>query len=149
MNEVTNIIDIQDLSLLRITRVRDWSICFDYNDKHYLLHGTSEIGEGSWQELYERELDKNGKYQLNFISNKYGDDYVAHDYIKRQSGKTIVYSLIDKDFFAYKLTKRGFATGIFEDEVLKQKEEILNLQTELKVYEDKCRELRNRIRELK
>jgi len=145
---VDNIIDIQDLSLLKITRVRDWSICFDYDDKHYLLHGTSEAGEGSWQELYERELDENGKYRLDFVSNKYGDDYVACDYIKNQRGKTIVYSLIDKKYFAYKLTKRGFATGIFEDVVLKQKEEILNLQTELKVYEDKCRELKSKIREL-
>lgn len=143
------IIDIQDLSLLKITRVRDWSICFDYGDKHYLLHGSSEVGEGSCQELYERELNENGKYKLTFISNKYGDDHVAYDYIKRQSGKTIVYSLIDKNFFVYKLTKREFATGIFENEVLKQKEEILNLQAELKVYEDKCRELRSKINELK
>lgn len=143
------IIDIQDLSLLKVKRVRDWSICFDYDDKHYLLHGTSETGEGSWQELYERELDKNGKYKLTFISNKYGDDYVAYDYIKRQNGKTIVYSLIDKEFFSYKLTKRGFATGIFENEVLKQKEVILNLQTELKAYEDKCIKLRSKINELK
>ena len=45
------LIDIQDLSLLKITRVRDWSICFDYDKKHYLIHGSYECGEGSWQEL--------------------------------------------------------------------------------------------------
>ncbi len=146
---MVNIIDIQDLSLLKITRVRDWAICFDYDDKHYLLHGTSEMGEGSWQDLYERELNEHGRYKLTFIiHSNYGSEYVANDYIKRQSGKTIVYSLIDKHIFAYKLTKRGFATGIFDDVVLKQKEEILKLQAELKGYEDKCRELRNRIREL-
>ena len=145
---VTNIIDIQDFSLLKVTKVRDWSICFDYDDKHYLLHGTSETGEGSWQELYERELDKNGKYKLTFISNKYGDDYVAYDYIKRQNGKTIVYSMVDKDFFVYKLTKRGFATGIFEDEVIKQKGKISKLRDELKTYEDKCRDIRNKINAL-
>lgn len=146
---MVNIIDIQDLSLLKVTRVKDWAICFDYDDRHYLLHGASEMGEGSWQDLYERELNENGRYKLTFITHSnYGSEYVANDYIKRQNGKTIVYSLIDKEYFAYKLTKRGFATGIFEDVVLKQKEEILNLQTELKVYEDKCRELKNRIREL-
>jgi hypothetical protein len=133
---------------LRITRVRDWSICFNYDGKHYLLHGTSEAGEGSWQELYERELDEYGRYKLTFISNKYGDDYVAYDYIKRQKGRTIVYSLVDKDFFVYKLTKRGFATGTFEDEVTKQNEEILKLRAELKMYEDKCRDIRNKINTL-
>lgn len=146
---MVNIIDIKNLSLLKITRVRGWAICFDYDGKHYLLHGASEMGEGSWQDLYERELDEHGKYKLNFITNSnYGSEYVANEYIKKQNGKTIVYSLIDKNYFVYKLTKRGFATGIFEDEVSRQKEEIMKLQTELKVYEDKCRELRNRINTL-
>lgn len=146
---MVEIINIQDLSLTKITRVRDWSICFDYDHKHYLLHGSSEAGEGSWQDLYERELDSHGKYKLTFITSKnYASEYVANDYIKKQRGKTIVYSLIDKEYFAYKLTKRGFATGIFEDEVTKQNEEILKLRAELKTYEDKCRGIRNKINTL-
>lgn len=145
---MVTIIDIQDLSLLKITRVRNWSICFDYDNKHYLIHGKSEAGEGSWQELYERELDEHGKYELTFIANKYGDDYVTNDFIKNQRGKTIVYALIDKNFFAYKLTKRGFAAGIFESEVARQNDEILKLRSELNTYEDKCREIRKMINEL-
>ena len=145
---MVKIIDIQDLSLLKITRVRSWSICFDYADKHYLLHGESEAGEYSCQELYERKLDECGKYDLIFISNKCGDDYVSNDYIKTQKGRTIVYSKIDKNFFAYKLTKRGFATGIFEKEVLKQNKEIEKLKKKLQTYEDKCREIRSQINEL-
>ena len=60
-------IDIQDLNLLRITKVKEWAICFDYGEKHYLLHGQSEMGEGSWQVLYERTLDECGKYHLERI----------------------------------------------------------------------------------
>ena len=57
-------INIQDVSLLKITKVRDWSILFDYDGKHYLLHGTGESGEPDRQELYERNLNQNGKYDL-------------------------------------------------------------------------------------
>lgn len=38
-------INIQDVSLLKITKVKNWSILFDYDDKHYLLHGVDECGE--------------------------------------------------------------------------------------------------------
>ena len=62
-------INITDISLLKITRVRPWSICFDYDNKHYLIHGSSEMGEGSWQELYKRDLDVNGKYKLTHLKN--------------------------------------------------------------------------------
>ena len=60
-------INIQDVSLLKITKVRDWSILFDYDGKHYLLHGTCEIGEPDRQELYERNLNQNGKYDLSVL----------------------------------------------------------------------------------
>ena len=42
-------INIQDVSLLKITKVRDWSILFDYDGKHYLLHGTGESGENAFK----------------------------------------------------------------------------------------------------
>lgn len=97
------------LSLLKITKVKPWSICFDYDGKHYLIHGNYELGEGSWQTLYERELDANGKYTLNFIKHcNHGPDNVSRDYIKRQNGNTIVYRNIDKEYFIGKLIDRGF-----------------------------------------
>ena len=91
-------INIQDVSLLKITKVRDWSILFDYDGKHYLLHGTREIGEPDRQELYERNLNQNGKYDLEYKNSCYGTEYVSRDYIKSKSSKTIVYNQIDKDF---------------------------------------------------
>ena len=47
-------LSITDLSLLKITKVKDWAICFDYDGRQFLIHGTSEFGEGSGQDFYER-----------------------------------------------------------------------------------------------
>lgn len=143
-------INITDLSLLKITKVKDWAINFDYDSKHYLLHGSSELGEGSWQELYERILDQNGHYELNHINNKpYAEEYVINDYIKGQNGRTIVYRNIDKEYFVYKLTKRGFATGIMEERVKEEEKHIAKIEKQIKKYEEKIRELRQEISGLK
>ena len=32
-------IEMNDLLLLEITKVKSWDIYFDYDNKHYLLHG--------------------------------------------------------------------------------------------------------------
>lgn len=140
------------MSLLGITRVRDWSICFDYDDKHYLLHGKSEAGEASGQEFYERFLDENGKYELKHIKSKWFiNDNVAWDYIRcnyNKQSNPIVYSQIDKEFFAYKLTKRGFAAGIMEQRVKTEEDKIKDVKAQIREYEDKIRELRQSISKL-
>lgn len=100
-------IEMNDLSLLEITKVKPWAIYFDYDNKHYLLHGKAD-GYESIQELYERQLDKNGNYDLIFIKSKYGRDYLDSGYIKSISRKTIVYNQIDKEYFREQLTRSGF-----------------------------------------
>ena len=48
-------------------------------------HGSYEMGEGSWQELYERELNECGKYKLTRLKScGYAKDDVSEDYIKKQ-----------------------------------------------------------------
>lgn len=140
-------INIQDVSLLKITKVRDWSVLFDYDGKHYLLHGTGESGEPDRQELYERTLNQNGKYDLEYKNACYGTEYVSRDYIKSKSNKTIVYNQIDKDFFAYKLTKRGFAKGIMEDKVKYENDRIDKIQKQIRIFEYKISELRRTIQD--
>lgn len=100
-------IEMNDLSLLQITKVKPWAIYFDYDNKHYLLHGKAD-GYESIQELYERQLDKNGNYDLIFIKSRYGKDYLASGYIKSVSRRTIVYNQIDKEYFRDKLIRSGF-----------------------------------------
>lgn len=143
-------LSITDLSLLKITKVKDWAICFDYDGRHFLIHGTSELGEGSGQDFYERILDENGHYELKHIKSKwFEDEYVAYDYIKRQNGKTIVYKNIDKEYFVYKLTKRGFATGIMEEKVKEEAKHITKVEKQIRKYEEKIRLLRSEISMLK
>lgn len=136
--------------MFKITKVKNWAICFDYDDRHYLIHGSSEPGEGEWQEFYERILDENGHYELKHIKTKmYSEEYVVNDYIKKQNGHTIVYKNIDKEYFAYKLTKRGFASGIMEERVIKEEKHISKVEKQIKKYEEKIRLLRQEINGLK
>ena len=107
MNKIT----IEDLSLLKITKVKPWAICFDYDSSHYLLYGNTDNPE-TQQDLFERILNKHGKYTLKYICSKIGEKSdVWDDYIKCQNGTTIVYSQVDKEYFANKLIMRGFAKG--------------------------------------
>ena len=106
-------IEMNDLSLLQITKVKPWAIYFDYDNRHYLLHGKAD-GYESIQELYERQLDKNGNYDLIFIKSRYGKDYLASGYIKSVSRMTIVYNQIDKEYFRDQLIRSGFV-GMVEN----------------------------------
>lgn len=77
---------------------------------------------------------------------------VAWDYIRcnyNNTRKPIVYSQIDKEFFVYKLTKRGFTTGIMEQRVNAEKDKIKSVEAQIREYEDRIRELRRSIQELK
>lgn len=144
------ILNITDLSLLKITKVKDWAIYFDYDGRHYLIHGGSELGEGSWQDFYERILDEYGHYELHHIGTKpYAKECVVNDYIKRQKGHTVVYRNINKEYFVYKLTKRGFATGIMEERVIEEEKYISKIEKQIKKYEEKICLLRQKINELK
>lgn len=147
MNEI-QIPHLVNADTIKITRVRDWSICFDYGSKHYLIHGASECGEGSWNELYERTLDKNGKWSLTSLKTCRGNEYLVKEYIKKQKGKTIVYSQIDKGFFAYKLTSHGLATGVYEKWVAANKNKIKKYQNKIQEYRDKIYEIERKIKEL-
>lgn len=100
-------IEMSDLSLLQITKVKPWAIYFDYDNRHYLLHGKAD-GYESIQELYERQLDKNGNYELIFVKSRYGKDYLASGYIKSIDRKTIIYNQIDKEHFRKQLIRSGF-----------------------------------------
>lgn len=141
-------LNITDLNLLKITRVRNWSISFDYDNKHYLLHGTSELDGGSWSELFEKTYDEKGKYHLEQIGATRSSEYVINDYLKKQKGKTIVYSQIDKEFFAFQLTYRKLATGIMEEKVKDVEKEQEKIQKKINYHKEKILELRKEFQNL-
>lgn len=146
-------LDIQDLSLLKITCVKELEIRFDYDDIHYLLHGIGESGEPDRQDFYKRTIFQDGKYELSYITTTYGSENVRNDYIRINNKNKdefgyydkIVYSHIDKEFFAYKLTKRGFATGIMENKVKEESKRISKIQGQIMELQDQIYELRQQI----
>lgn len=147
------LLDIQDLALLKITCVKEWEIRFDYDGIHYLLHGTGDAGEPDRQDFYERTVFQDGKYELSYITTTYGSENVRTDYIRISSKNKdefgyydkLVYSHIDKEFFAYKLTKRGFATGIMENKVKEESQRISKVQKQITELQDQIYELREQI----
>ena len=146
-------LDIQNLSLLKITNVKEWGIRFDYDGVHYLLHGTGNAGEPDRQDFYKRTVFQDGKYELYYIATTYGSENVQNDYIRINNKNKdefgyydkIVYSHIDKEFFAYKLTKRGFATGIMENKVKEESQRISKVQKQIMELQDQIYELRKQI----
>lgn len=99
---------ITDLNKLKITKVKDWAIYFNYDNKKYLLHG-SEYEYDYKYSLYKRKPVSNNRYELETISEKYtNNDYVTNEFIKESSKRTLVYNQIDKEYFVNKLVEWGF-----------------------------------------
>ena len=149
-------IEIKDLSLLTIKKVKPWSIIVTYDDKEYLIHGGSELGEGDWQDLYERKVDKYGHYELKPLGCKpYASEFVDTDCIrisinskKKYPHRPIVYRDIDKEFFAYKLTKNGFATGIMVDKLVENQKIKKEKEKQIRELEEKITALRREIKDM-
>ena len=109
-------IDIQDASLLKVTKVRKWVVCFSYAAKGYMLHLYGDDSSNNIA-LYERSVDRTGRWELKYINSERFYNSTIDGLVGWQPGKTIVYKLIDKKYFALKLTELGFATGVMEQEV--------------------------------
>lgn len=102
---------ITDLNKLKITKVKNWAIYFNYDNEKYLLHGSGECGEYTYT-LFKRVHIFNDKYELKAIfSDRSTDDYVANEFIKESKKNTLVYDQIDKKYFIDKLVEWGFSTS--------------------------------------
>ena len=136
-------LNIKNINSINITKVKDWAIYFDYEDKHYLIIGSSEFVGKSWQDLCERKFDGK-KYYSKLIKRKFDEkEYVKNDYIEKQKNKNIIYSLINKKYFTYKLTQKGFFNGVYEKEIKQEKIKVLKEQ--LKNKEKECLDIKNKI----
>lgn len=141
-------LEIKDLSKLKITKVKDWAVYFDYDGEKYLLHGRTEDYEYDIT-LYKRmPLNDKGKYKLEYIFSKIStSDYIKSIYIKYFS-KQMCYKHIDKEYFVKKLTYYGYCYGMYEEYVknLKRKVDIIN--SEIEMFENSIRDLQLSKREL-
>lgn len=141
-------LEIKDLNLLKITKVKKWEVYFDYDGEHYLLHGSSELGEGATHTLYERHLNEYGNYKLTFIKNVGAfDESVGRIYINKQKGNSVVYKLIDKKFFIRNLELKGLISVSDEYKCLLERME--NIENLLKVHEHTVRTLKSELQSLK
>lgn len=125
------------INMLKITKVRDWSIHFRYYGDRYLLHLSQDGGEESTT-LYEINSG-----ELNPIHSEY-DDCIPELYLingdRRKDSQ--LYKQIDIEKFVYDMTWNGFISSKFDDEIkmkkspiYKKKCEIERLQKEIEVLE--------------
>ena len=145
-------IHITDLDKLKITTVKQWCVNFTYDGVQYFIHDDSY--EDRCMGLYKKPKCNcseriNGKitleYPSDFIKLKYGKNR-TRDHWKNY---VINYNQIDKEYFAIRLTKIGFADGIMEQKVReydvdklqkqidKKLEEIEKLKANIKIILDK------------
>ena len=116
---------IKDYKKVRILKIKDWSIDFEYDGKRYLLHGGSELGEGSWQDLYFKKLDEKGRYELEFISKaNYKVGYVGNYYFGNQLKRGVTYNSLDIETFVKELTWNGLIKSQFSSEITQIKKKI-------------------------
>jgi hypothetical protein len=115
-------LEINDLSLLKIDKVKNWAVYFTYNYEKYILHGSSDGGDSSITLYLRVPIGEDGKFKLEPIHRKWSmTDYILQ-YIKvnkvgNGKNKTIHYSEIDKEFFVKQLTNNGFCNGILDEKV--------------------------------
>lgn len=115
----------KDLNKLKITKVKPWSIYFDYDDKHYMIH-ESGVGGRYSTSLYERIFDKFGNVLecrnifcadncldiAKFIGNNFKYNS-THDSIN------ITYNQINKFQFVDALYEYGFCDNYIHHNKLK------------------------------
>jgi hypothetical protein len=123
---------INDLTKLKITKVKGFCIYFEYNGAKYMLHDDSD--EDACIGLYIRDYD-NPKH-VTLIN---GEITCAHMYsfikdVSKKKPKTLTYSNIDREYFVKKLVENHLCAGKFEKEYQQ--------------YLDKCRDIDEKIIEL-
>lgn len=129
-------LNIIDPRKIKITKIKNWAIYFDYDGEKYLLHESVDGYEKN-NTLYKKSYDGN-RYELEFItSNPYMD--IHHLIPVMKKGKT--YKSIDKIKFANMLTYYEFANGCLDST-------IQNLKFNISKYKEQRQKLQEEIRKI-
>lgn len=134
-------LEITDLRLLRIRRVLDWKIYFDYNGEHYII--ISDTDEDDHTSFYKREIDNQGKVTVHCLCGTFRHscaDTFIRDVSKKHKGG-LTYSNIDREFFVKQLVAFGFACGLFEKEYEDKEKRKAEIQTEINMLREKMQAL--------
>lgn len=126
---------------IKITKVKPWAIYFNYKDKKYLLHESSDCYEYSTT-LYERIFEQ-GRYRLEPIKSYYGKIFNLN-YYSNKIGRT--YKQIDKESFVRKLIcHEMIRNSKIEKEIEMLKKQINEYKTKEEKYRKKRVELEHKL----
>ena len=136
-------LEIKDISKLKITKYKQWAFHFNYDGKKYLLH-YSESDCVHRTSLWEKIMNENHSFRLDYICGEFGD------YVK-DCGTFIpnVYSHSDKVGLVKYLTRHKFVKSDFGKEIESDDKKISKLRKKIDYHNEKIRELRSEIKRLK
>ena len=144
------LLDISELSKLRITTVKLWCVNFTYDNELYFLHDDSDEDRGIG--LYHRKNNLIPELIVGKITLRRPNDFIRLSYGKEQYSKhnkrNIVFSQIDKDYFVKKLTYEGLITSCFDKECSELHENIKHIRDEIESHQDIITSLRDKITKL-
>lgn len=136
-------IKIEDLTKLKITKVKPWKIMFSYGDTVYMLLDDSD--EERHLSLL-KQVERDSKKVFSYINGRV-TVYTPMDFIKDISRRkfknldTFTYSNLDKEHFVKKLVELGFSSGLHEAEYLRKEAEINKLRLKIKDIESQIADL--------
>lgn len=123
---------IEDVKLIKITKIKPWAINFNYDNKHYLLH-TSE-DEDCYITLYERELNDKGYWKLNHICSRISCvsimSFIRYNYNTTYKCSA-PYSHINKRYFVYKLVQNNLLVDTYDKKIKERIEALHNIDVEI------------------
>ena len=133
---------IIDSSKIKITKLKDWAIYFDYDSDKYLLHESVD-GYDSSIALYKRIPSNDfGKYELEWMKSDNFVDIPTIEYNKKHKHWSGTYSQINIEKFVYDMTYDGYFSSQYDDEIkekknpiYQKKKEIERLQREIEFLE--------------
>jgi len=145
---------ILDLDKLKITTVKQWCVNFTYDGVKYFINDDSD--EDRCMGLYRKPKYNSSERINGTITLEHPSEFIKLKYGKRNHNHSVYsdkyninYNQIDKEYFAIRLTKIGFADGIMEQKVReydvdklqkqidKKLEEIEKLKENIKIILDK------------
>lgn len=137
-----DILIIEDLKKLRITKVKTYKVTFKYEDREFIILDNSSYGECGLV-LMERVWVKDNRCVLNIIKcaltcrNPF--DFIKD--ISKTKPNNVTYSNIDREYFVKMLAEMNFIGGKYADSYkeLKEKQDKLN---------EKIRELQREVSNL-
>lgn len=132
-------LEITDLRLLRIRRVCDWKIYFDYNGEHYMI--ISDDDEESHTSFYKREIDSQGKVTTHCLCGVcrpcWADTFIRDVSKKHKGGLT--YCNIDREFLSNSWLHLVLHADSLKESTMTKRKEKQRFKKKLMCLEIKCK----------